>query len=71
MKTEAANRTSLHDNNNPSNMNTNEIDNKKELYKSPSVKVLVVSSEKIICTSPGSTEGYGINGKSLGDDDFE
>lgn len=52
-------------------MNTKEIDNKKELYKSPSVKVIAVSSEKIICTSPGSTEGYGINGKSLGDDDFE
>lgn len=61
----------MHDNNNPSNMNTKEIDNKKELYKSPSVKVIVVSSEKIICTSPGSTEGYGIDGESLGDDDFE
>lgn len=50
-------------------MNTKESENKKDMYKSPTVKVIVVSSEKIICTS--GTEGYGLNGQSLDDDDFE
>lgn len=45
-------------------------ENKKELYKSPSVKVIQMTGETIICTSNG-TEGYGMNRHSLGDDDFE
>lgn len=45
-------------------------ENKKELYKSPSVKLIDIAGESVICTSSG-TEGYGINGQSLGDDDFE
>ena len=45
-------------------------ENKKELYKRPSAKVIDIAGESVICTSNG-TEGYGINGQSLGDDDFE
>ena len=46
------------------------LENKKELYKSPCVKVINIAGESIICTSSG-TEGYGMNGQSLDDGDFE
>lgn len=52
-------------------MNTKkEIDNKKDLYRSPYVKVIDIAGESVICTSSG-TEGYGMNSQSLSDDDFE
>ena len=43
-------------------------ENMKELYKSPSVKVIETAPESVLCQS---TEGYGMNGQSLGDSDFE
>lgn len=45
-------------------------ENKRVFYKSPSVKVIQMTGETIICTSSG-TEGYGMNSQSLSDDDFE
>lgn len=54
-------------------MKTKESDNKKESYKSPSARMVGVSVECMICISGdcAGTEGYGLNGQSLSDDDFE
>lgn len=51
-------------------MKTIESVNKKDLYRSPYVKVIDIAGESVICTSSG-TEGYGMNSQSLDDGDFE
>lgn len=40
----------------------------KELYKSPSAKVIETAPESVLCQS---TEGYRMNDQSLDDTDFE
>lgn len=52
-------------------MNTKDLNNMNQFYKSPSVRVIEIEGADIICTSPGSnTEGYGINQNRLEDDDW-
>ena len=53
-------------------MKTIESKNMKELYKSPSVKLIVTSPESMLCQS--GTERYRLNDdpdSPLNDDDFE
>lgn len=49
-------------------MKTIESVNKKDLYKSPSAKVIETAPESVLCQS---TEGYRMNDQSLDDTDFE
>ena len=54
-------------------MKTNEIENMKNLYKKPSIKVIELTGAGLFCNSnDGQTEGYDINGSYFyDDDDFE
>ena len=49
-------------------MKTKESENMKELYKSPSIEVIAISPESVLCQS---TEGYRLGNNPLTDEDFE
>lgn len=49
-------------------MNRTESVRIEELYKTPSIRVIDLRGEAIICAS---TEGYGLNPNGLREDDWE
>lgn len=53
-------------------MNIKNLTNEKKNNETPSVKVVEIESSVILAGSEknGQTEGYGVNGQTLDDDDW-